>query len=205
MLDIESWLPLWSRAVLDEFGDRVRFLGIQGSRARGEAREDSDIDAVTVLDRLTPGDMARLRAALAGLPERDKLCGFVSGEAELRAWDASELFQFCLDTRPVYGSLDFLPPPSREAALGSARSGACALYHGCAHWLLHGGDEAEPEALEKAAFFTMRALVWLDTGNFPGSRAELPEKYRQALASGPEELFEWASDVIKTYSKSKRR
>ena len=37
------------------------------------------------------------------------------------------------------------------------------------------------------------------------SRAELPEKYRQALASGPEELFEWASDVIKTYSKSKRR
>lgn len=53
MLDIESWLPLWSRAVLDEFGDRVRFLGIQGSRARGEAREDSDIDVVTVLDRLS--------------------------------------------------------------------------------------------------------------------------------------------------------
>lgn len=54
MLDIESWLPLWSRAVLDEFGDRVRFLGIQGSRARGEAREDSDIDVVTVLDQLAP-------------------------------------------------------------------------------------------------------------------------------------------------------
>ena len=205
MLDIESWLPLWSRAVLDEFGDRVRFLGIQGSRARGEAREDSDIDAVTVLDRLTPGDIARLRAALAGLPERDKLCGFASGEAELRAWDASELFQFCLDTRPVYGSLDFLPPPSREAALGSARTGACALYHGCAHFLLHGGDEGVTGALEKTAFFTMRALAWLDSGRFPGSRAELPENYREGLASGPEELFEWASDVIKTYSKSKRR
>ena len=37
------------------------------------------------------------------------------------------------------------------------------------------------------------------------SRAELPENYREVLASGPEELFEWASDVIKTYSKSKRR
>ena len=37
------------------------------------------------------------------------------------------------------------------------------------------------------------------------SRAELPENYREVLASGPEELFEWASDVIKTYSISKRR
>ena len=72
MLDIESWLPLWSRAVLDEFGDRVRFLGIQGSRARGEAREDSDIDVVTVLDQLGPEDIARLRCALAGLPNREK-------------------------------------------------------------------------------------------------------------------------------------
>ena len=66
MLDIESWLSLWSRAVLDEFGDRVRFLGIQGSRARGEAREDSDIDVVTsstssVL-RTLQGSDARLRA-----------------------------------------------------------------------------------------------------------------------------------------------
>ncbi len=197
MLDIESWLPLWSRAVLDEFGDRVRFLGIQGSRARGEAREDSDIDVVTVLDQLGPEDIVRLRGALAALPEREKLCGFVSGEAELRAWDASELFQFTLDTRPVYGSLDFLPPPSREAALGSARTGACALYHGCAHFLLHGGDEGVTGALEKTAFFTMRALAWLDSCRFPGSRAELPEKYREVLVSGPEGLFGWASDVIK--------
>ena len=197
MLDMENWLQLWSRAVLDEFGDRVRFLGIQGSRARGEARDDSDIDTVTVLDRFGREDIVRLKAALAALPEREKLCGFVSGEAELRAWDASELFQFTFDTRAVYGSLDFLPQPTREAALGSARTGACALYHGCAHFLLHGGDDGVTEALEKTAFFTMRALVWLESGHFPGSRAELPEKHREVLFSGSEEMLAWASDVIK--------
>mgnify|MGYP002530940646 FL=1 len=195
MLNIESWLPLWSRAVLERFGGRVLFLGLQGSRARGEAREDSDIDTVLVLDRLEASDLAALREALAPLPERGKLCGFVSGRAELLAWEPGELFQFYHDTRPVLGSLDFLLPLlNREAALSSVRTGAGAVYHGCAHYLLHGGA---PEELQKAAFFTLRALCWLDTGIFPASRAALPEAGRALLAAGPEELFAWAGETLK--------
>ena len=191
MLNIESWLPLWSRAVLERFGGRVLFLGLQGSRARGEAREDSDIDTVLVLDRLEA-------SALAPLPERGKLCGFVSGRAELLAWEPGELFQFYHDTRPVLGSLDFLLPLlNREAALSSVRTGAGAVYHGCAHYLLHGGAPEELEALQKAAFFTLRALCWLDTGIFPASRAALPEAGRALLAAGPEELFAWAGETLK--------
>ena len=35
MLDMDAWLARWRAAVLGEFGpERVRFLGIQGSRAR---------------------------------------------------------------------------------------------------------------------------------------------------------------------------
>ena len=63
------------------FGSRVWLIGLQGSRARGEAREDSDIDTVLVLDRLEASDLAALREALSPLPERGKLCGFVSGRA----------------------------------------------------------------------------------------------------------------------------
>ena len=191
MLNIESWLPLWSRAVLERFGGRVLFLGLQGSRARGEAREDSDIDTVLVLDRLEA-------SALSPLPERGKLCGFVSGRAELLAWEPGELFQFYHDTRPVLGSLDFLLPLlNREAALSSVRTGAGAVCHGCAHYLLHGGAPEELEALQKAAFFTLRALCWLDTGIFPASRAALPEAGRALLAAGPEELFAWAGETLK--------
>lgn len=198
MLDIEAWLEKWSRAVRDSFGSRVCFMGLQGSRARGEAEAESDIDTVLILDELSASDLARLRQAVAALPERDKLCGFVSGKEELRSWERSELFQFYNDTRPIFGSLDFLLPLlDREAALRSARTGACAVYHGCAHLLLHGGGQAELRELRKAAFFALRALAWLETGSFPGSRAELDESSRALLESGPEDLLAWASGVIK--------
>ena len=163
MLNIESWLPLWSRAVLERFGGRVLFLGLQGSRARGEAREDSDIDTVLVLDRLEASDLAALREALAPLPERGKLCGFVSGRAELLAWEPGELFQFYHDTRPVLGSLDFLLPLlTREAALSSVRTGAGAVYHGCAHYLLHGGAPEELEALQKHIHDRIKAILGIE-------------------------------------------
>ena len=76
MLQLDEWLVLWQEAVVNEFGPgRVRFMGIQGSRARGEAHEGSDIDVVLILDELTPDDLVRYRACVAQLPERDKLCG----------------------------------------------------------------------------------------------------------------------------------
>ena len=83
MLNIESWLPLWSRAVLEHFGGRVLFLGLQGSRARGEAREDSDIDTVLVLDRLEASD-------LAALPEAGRAL-LAAGPEELFAWAGETL------------------------------------------------------------------------------------------------------------------
>lgn len=99
-------------------------MGLQGSRARGEAGAESDIDTLLILDELSASDLARLRQAVAALPERDKLCGFVSDKEELRSWERSELFQFYNDTRPIFGSLDFLLPLlDREAALRSAHRG----------------------------------------------------------------------------------
>ena len=68
MVEIGPWLAAYRHAVLAEFGARVRFIGIQGSHARGEAGEGSDIDAVLILDRLTPHDLRRYRALAAGLP-----------------------------------------------------------------------------------------------------------------------------------------
>ena len=83
MLNIESWLPLWSRAVLERFGGRVLFLGLLGSRAHGEAREDSDIDTVLVLDRLEASD-------LAALPEAGRAL-LAAGPEELFAWAGETL------------------------------------------------------------------------------------------------------------------
>lgn len=45
---------VWAKDALEklkaEFGERLRFAGLRGSRVRGEAREGSDIDLVVLLD-----------------------------------------------------------------------------------------------------------------------------------------------------------
>ena len=53
------------------------------SRARGEAREDSDIDTVLVLDRLEASD-------LAALPEAGRAL-LAAGPEELFAWAGETL------------------------------------------------------------------------------------------------------------------
>ena len=86
-MEIENWMKQYCGAVRAAFGDRVRYIGLQGSRGRGEAGPDSDIDVVCILDSCSLQDLETYRAAVKDLPDRDKLCGFVSGTAELAAWD----------------------------------------------------------------------------------------------------------------------
>ena len=52
-MDAYVWSKVLARKLQAVFGNRVVFVGLQGSRARGEAREDSDIDAVVLLDVVT--------------------------------------------------------------------------------------------------------------------------------------------------------
>lgn len=110
-MDIQSWMDLFLKELQSVFKNRLVFVGLQGSRGRGEGRPDSDIDAVVVLDRLTPADLDAYEGLLDRLPNRELVCGFVSGRQELAAWERSELFQFARDTRPWLGSLDEILPP----------------------------------------------------------------------------------------------
>ena len=175
MEDIKNWLEQYRRAVEAAFGERICFLGLQGSRARGEAGPDSDIDVVLVLDRLAPEDLARYRQAVAALPDRALLCGFLSGREELLHWSKGELFQFYHDTTALIGSLEDLRPLAESsAAAGEAvLNGACALYHACIHNALHGRSEEMLKELFKTAAFTLRAKHFLETGTYIPTRAEL--------------------------------
>lgn len=89
-----EWLAAFQGAVLGAFGARVKMIGIQGSRARGEATEHSDIDVVVILDTLSYADLKRYDQAISDLPEREKICGFCSGAGELRAWDRGTCSSF---------------------------------------------------------------------------------------------------------------
>lgn len=223
-MDLTLWLPRFTAAMEEAFGERLLFLGLQGSRARGEAQADSDIDTVVILDRLTAEDLAVFRAAVETLPYREKLCGFVSSAAVLRSWDRGEFFGFIRNTVPLKGDLLALTPPTgREEARKAVHAGTCALYHACCHNLLYDRSGAMLAALYKSARFVLRAKVFADGGEgcpdlttlraaLSGEDREILERYLALRAGETAEdldawggpLLAWAERLIVSYEKGEK-
>ena len=215
MIEPDSWLRRFTRKLRETFGERVWFLGLQGSYARGEATGSSDIDPVVVLDVLTAQDIATYDAMLDSLDHRELVCGFLSGKQELLYWEPSELFQFCMDTRPVIGSLeDILAVVDSGDIARAIRIGACTVYHACVHNMLHEKDEEILRSLYKTASFVIRAAVYSNTGKYctrldelllyaDGLNRTLVQTYLDMRAGTPvdfadasERLFTWAKELL---------
>ena len=177
MIDPQSWMRQAAALLQEQFGSRLLFVGLQGSYRRGEAREDSDIDIVTILDGMSLRDLAAYRAVLRALPEGEKACGFTCGAPELLAWPPFELFQFAQDTDAWHGELaPLLPPVTRADTVTGARAAVSGLHHYTAY-LYVSGDEAErAEALNgvyKGFFFAMQVVHYLRAGTYPRTKQEL--------------------------------
>ena len=167
MIDITTWLDGFLKALHDTFEGRVWFVGLQGSYGRGEATETSDIDVVVILDELSASDIHKYNTMLDTLPHRELICGFVSGKNELLNWEPSDLFQFYYDTTPIKGSLDELLAVIDGAAVDRAiKIGACNVYHGCVHNMLHEKSEDILRGLYKSASFVVQAIAFKQTGKY---------------------------------------
>lgn len=180
MIDIATWMDVFVEKLNDIFGKRVWFVGLQGSYSRGEATESSDIDMVVILDKLTAADIGSYRTMLDTLPHREKICGFLSGKNEIIHWDAADLFQFYHDTTTIKGSLDELLATIDESAVDRAiKLGACNIYHGCVHNMLHQRSEKTLQGLYKSASFVVQAIAFQQTGTY----FRYMEELYQAVAS----------------------
>jgi predicted nucleotidyltransferase len=174
LVEISSWLSIFLQSVNDTFADRVRFVGLQGSYAREEATDNSDIDVVVVLDELSPLDIEAYRSMLDTLPHRELVCGFFSGMTELLNWEPSDLFQFYYDTIPVQGTIDVLLTVIDDSAVERAiKTGVCNVFHGCVHNMLHEKSEEILQSLYKSATFVVQAIVFRETGSFIRRHKEL--------------------------------
>ena len=174
IIDIEAWMNGFLQRLNEVFAGRVWFVGLQGSYGRGEATETSDIDVVAILDELRVEDIQAYQKMLDTLPHRELVCGFVSGKNEITNWEPSDLFQFYHDTIPILGSLDCLLPLIDSTAVDRAiKIGACNIYHGCVHNMLHEKSEEILRGLYKAASFVIQAIVFKQTGNYVKSQKNL--------------------------------
>lgn len=226
-IDIDTWIQQCLSKLKDLFGSRLAFVGLQGSYGRGEETDDSDIDVVVILDHADPEDLKAYGTMLDSLPNREKICGFISGLQKLKNWERSDLFQFYYDTTPIFGSIDFLRELiGREDIQRAVRIGACNLYHMCGHNMVHEKGGELLKALYKSAAFTVQAISYLQTGTYLKRKTELlavlrqPErkiletaiamKQQTSLAQDEfdrfsEQLFRWASDLIAEYQPDETR
>ncbi|SNS88137.1 Nucleotidyltransferase domain-containing protein [Anaerovirgula multivorans] len=95
---IDEWIDKLVSKIKNEFGDRLAFIGLQGSYKRKEADDSSDIDIVVILNELAVQDLKKYRAIISKMPYKEKAFGFISGKSEIIGWEKSDLFQFYYDT-----------------------------------------------------------------------------------------------------------
>ena len=145
MLDLTAYLDDLVAALRARFGARLLYVGLQGSRLRGEARKDSDIDVMLVLEGLTYEDLTAYRALLQALGQFDLACGFVCGREDLLRWNPLELYHLLHTTGDVYGALaPLLPPHTRADAARYVQLGSNNLFHELCHRTVHGAAPCAP-------------------------------------------------------------
>ena len=212
MIEIESWLKLFTEKLEYTFLSRIWFIGLQGSYGRGEATQTSDIDVVVILDQLRTNDLKAYREMLDTLPNRELVCGFISGKDELLNWETSDLFQFYYDTAPIKGTLDcLLEKIDKQAVKRAIKIGACNIYHACVHNFVHEKSDDILRSLYKSAVFVLQAAYFYETGKYIKSKTELqnainpPSAVLQTalnLKNGADVKFEEMSELLLNWAKA---
>ena len=224
MINADAWMAELLPQLQQTFGERLCYLGLQGSYRRGEATESSDIDVVVLLESVALDDLDAYRAIVRTMPEGQKACGFFGSVANMLNWPRHELFAFQKDTADYFGKLEnFLPAVSINDAAESARIGASGLLHMLTHSYLYAAADDRTMILQqayKAAFFVMQVQHCVVTGVYCGSKSQLLTRLEGAdkeiilagldvslwLASHSQSeafttLLHWCSTIVQTASK----
>lgn len=176
--DIENWLRELTKKLLDNFNERIKFIGLQGSYARGEAGENSDIDVVIILDKLSFEDLKDYKKIVKSMPFHEKACGFVSGQNEIYNWPKYDLYQLANDTISLYGNLnEFIPEITSEDVKNAIKINTANLYHMLCHCFLFENNFTEIlRQGYKTAFFILQAMYYDRCNEYIPSKIKLLEK-----------------------------
>lgn len=213
MFILSNYLRDLTSSCQASFGDRLLYIGLQGSYLRGEAHEGSDIDIMLVLDDFTVGDMDEYRAILHKIGYFKKSCGFICGRQELARWNPLEVCQLVHTTKDIFGVLrDLLPTATRADEVNYVKLSLGNLYHEICHRYIHAGRERSAEklpAVGKSLFFLIQNLHYLESGRFALTKAELKglvspgdreileiSSFDGDLDSAMQRLFAWCQDAF---------
>lgn len=177
MFDTDAYLQELTDAMKREFGERLLYVGLQGSYLRGEATENSDLDVMVLIDRLSVQDLSVYRAIIAGMENYEKSCGFICGRDEFLKWNPLELCHVQHSTRDYYGKLaDLIPGYEKQDVFNYIKISLGNLYHEICHRYVHADRDRNVLELPmtcKGVFFILQNLYFLRTGVFYQTRKEM--------------------------------
>lgn len=220
IVDINDYTNKLTDTLKSKFGDRLIYVGLQGSYLRGEATSESDIDIMLVLDEIHAKDLATYRQILEELGEYERACGFVCGKEELINWFPEEICHVLHTTSDIYGRLsEIVPSYSKKDIADYIKMSVGNLYHMLCHRRIHSEMEKNVYKLPLAKrdiFFILQNLYFLEDNDFIERKIDVASKVKgidlQVWESFSEEityenldrnldlLLDWCKDVLKRTS-----
>ena len=179
MFDLDKYLADLILHCRLAFGERLQYMGLQGSWLRGEARENSDIDVMVILDRFSVQDMDTYRGILKEIGFYERSCGFICGKEEMKRWNPLEVCQLRHTTKDLLGRLsDYLPPATREDEINYVKLSLGNLYHELCHRYIHADRDRNAAGFRstcKGVFYLIQNLHFLESGQYILRKKELKD------------------------------
>lgn len=220
VIDINDYTKKLTNELKLKFGDRLLYVGLQGSYLRGEATPESDIDIMLVFDEVHAEDLIAYRQILTELGEYERACGFVCGRDELQNWFPEEICHLLHTTSDVYGKLSEIAPAySKKDVADYIKMSVGNLYHMLCHRRIHSDMEKNVYKLPLAKrdiFFILQNLYYIEKEDFIEKKADVYSKVKgldlevweglskditiENLDSNLNLLLSWCRDVLKRTS-----
>ena len=177
MFRIENYIDSLTQKLKTAFGERLTYIGLQGSYLRGEATADSDIDIMAIIDNLTVEDLKAYQNILVSIGNFGKSCGFICSKNDLRNWNPLEICHLLHTTKDYYGTLKKLVPEySAEDERNFIKLSLNNLYHELCHRYIHAERDYNISKFPttcKSVFFILQNMHYLNSGDFVMTKHEL--------------------------------
>lgn len=176
---VDKWLTDFTTKLKQAFGERLVWVGHHGSWARGEARPESDIDTMVVLDKVESDDITAFRNIVSSMQDAQSLAsGLLLSLPELRCTPRFYTVQYFHGRKELYGSIDgIIEPPRAQDLIGDIELKVSDNLLAARHYLLFPHDPAKVvlklKYHFKNCFYALESFILLTQKKFIPTKNEI--------------------------------
>lgn len=177
--EVDQWLADFLKRLRKRFGERLLFVSLQGSWARGEAGTTSDIDTIVVLDLIDSQDLTAFREIIDAMPDAKRTAsGLLFSVSEIQTWPRFKLIQLFYGCKTLHGTLTgIVEKPRSIDFMEDIRIKASSNLFQARHYLLYPHDRSKVVHKLyypfKFCFYALQSWILLRDGKYIARKDEL--------------------------------